>query len=209
MKLQPRSVPNPDSLSALSEYFRVNHPHLISVLCLQTGAEFDTGLESILEEAIDYLERNANHLASLSEEAISAFLVAYLNKPGLRVTQEAHSNGHVDITIEAEHTPPLRRRLGEAKIYDGPSYHVNGLEQLINRYSTGREGSGIMGEYVKKANIMDLVAKVRLHMDTNKPCAQSGDSQEHRIRWAFMTNHRHSSGELLRVLHLNCNLYCN
>jgi hypothetical protein len=91
MKLQPRSVPNPDSLSALIDYLCTNHPHLISVLSSQASAEFDAELESILEEAVDYLERNANHLASLSEEAISTFLVAYLNKPGLRVTQEAHS----------------------------------------------------------------------------------------------------------------------
>jgi hypothetical protein len=197
---------NSDSLLALINYLNAKCPQLLKVMISQNDAEFDEGLEDLLERAADSLERNANHLAKLDEEAITAYLVASLNMPGLRVTQEAHSNGHVDITIEVD-TPSLRRRLGEAKIYSGPSYHVAGLEQLLNRYTTGREGSGIMVEYIKDAEIKHLVTKIRLHLDKHKPCAQDGDSQDHRIRWAFTTNHQHSSGESLRVLHLNCNLY--
>ncbi len=196
-----------NSLSAFIEYLRTRHPELPKILLSQTDEEFDEGLEMILEMAVDHLERNANHLVALGEETISAFLVAYLNMPGLRVTQEAHSNGHVDITIEAEHSPPLRRRLGEAKIYNGQVYHVQGLEQLVNRYSTGREGSGIVFEYVKDPKIKQIVEKIRSHLNSTKPCLQNGDSQDHRIRWAFTTQHQHSSGELLRVLHVNCNLY--
>jgi hypothetical protein len=113
----------------------------------------------------------------------------------------------VDITIEGEITPPLRRRLGEAKIYDGPKYHEKGLEQLVGRYTTGREGQGILIEYVKDPGIKQLVEKIRVHMDTNKPCAQDGETQDHRIRWAFVSHHLHRSQELIRVVHLNCNLY--
>jgi hypothetical protein len=194
---------NPDSLLALVD----RYPEFIKIAASQTDEQFDEGLEGILEETMDYLERNANHLSPLNEEAISAFLVAHLNRPWLHVTQEAHSNGHVDITIEADHSPPVRRRLGEAKIYDGPAYHVEGLQQLINRYTTGREGSGLVVEYVKKQGIKDLVVKIRSHMDSLKPCVQNGESQSHRIKWAFTTKHQHHSGEIVRVLHLNCNLH--
>ncbi|HLB47935.1 MAG TPA: hypothetical protein VJL59_13085, partial [Anaerolineales bacterium] len=72
---------------------------------------------------------------------------------------------------------------------------------------TGREGSGFVVEYVKDANTKDLVAKIKSHLDNTKPCSQNGDAQDHRIRWAFITYHQHSSGELLRVLHLSCNLH--
>jgi hypothetical protein len=198
---------DPDSLLAFVDYLRARNPELLKILCSRTDEEFDEGMEGIFEKAADHLEKNATYLAPLNEEAISAFLVAYLNMPGLRAVQEAHSNGHVDITIEAEHSPPLRRRLGEAKIYNGPTYHVHGLEQLIDRYTTGREGSGIVVEYVKSPGIKKLVAKVRAHMDSNRPCSQDGDSQDHLIHWAFTTKHQHRSGELLRVLHLNCNLH--
>jgi hypothetical protein len=198
---------DPDSLLALFNLLLEKCPGFLEIVASQTDEQFDEGLEGILEMAANHLERNANHLVSLDEEAISAFLVAYLNMPGLCATQEAHSNGHVDITIEAEHSPPLRRRLGEAKIYNGPAYHVEGLEQLMNRYTTGREGTGLVVDYVKQQGIKDLVAKIRSHMDLEKPCVQDGNSQDHRIRWAFTTKHHHSSGEILRVLHLNCNLH--
>ena len=196
-----------NSLLALVEYLKKHCPEMLSILASQTDAEFDLGLEGVLEKAADHLEKNANHLTALGEEAISAFLVAYLNMPGLRATQEAHSNGHVDITIEAEHAPPLRRRLGEAKIYNGPKYHVDGLKQLLGRYMTGREGYGFVVEYVTKPKIKDIVSKIRSHMDSSKPCAQKGKSQDHRIRWSFITKHAHSSSERLLVLHLSCNLH--
>ncbi|MFN8489967.1 MAG: hypothetical protein U0350_20440 [Caldilineaceae bacterium] len=142
---------------------------------------------------MDYIERNAGYLNSLQEDAISCFVVAYLNVPGIRVTQQTHTNGHVDITIESN--APIRRRLGEAKIYGGPQYHAKGLDQLFNRYMTGREGTGIMFSYVKDSGIKNLIAKIRLHLDKEKPCHQQGNAQDHRIKWAFVTHHEHRSGE--------------
>ncbi len=38
------------------------------------------------------------------------------------MTQEAHSNGHVDLPIEAEHYNPAQTKLGEAKIYSSPCF---------------------------------------------------------------------------------------
>lgn len=174
----------------------------------KTNDEFDQAIENLFELAVDHLERNANLLANASEEAITCNLVSFLTTPGiLYVTQETYSNGHVDITIERLHNTPFFRRLGEAKIYDGAVYHVKGLDQLVRRYSTGREVSGFIVEYVKTSKINDVVVSIRKHMDLNKPCSQEGVSQDHRIRWAFVTNHQHSSGENFRVLHLNCNLH--
>jgi hypothetical protein len=199
---------DPNSYLNLIELLRTKAPGLLKILASRTDEEFDEGLEESIEKAVDHLERNAGHFANLDEEGITASLVGCLSIiPGLQVTQEAHSNGHVDITIETEHLPPLRRRLGEAKIYKGPTYHAEGLQQLVERYATGREGSGFIFEYVKKPNIKDLVVKVRSHLDNDKPCGQEGDCQDHRIRWAFTTQHQHTSGELLRVLHMSINLY--
>lgn len=196
-----------NTLLALIDYLKASHPGYIKIFLSQTDDEFDAGLEEIFEGAAEHLEKNANHLEPLDEETISAFFVAYLTRPGLRALQEAHFNGHVDITIEAEHIPPIRRRLGEAKIHDGPKIHVRGLEQLIHRYTSGRERMGVVIEYVKKPKIKDLVAKIRAHLDSTKPCSQESESKDHRIRWAFTTDHQHSSGETFRVLHLNCNLH--
>ncbi len=196
-----------NSLLSLVEQLRRNAPELIGLLCSRNEEEFDKSLEGVLQRAVDHLEKNASLLAGLREEGISAYLVAFLNMPGLRAIQEAHSNGHVDITVEAEHYTPIRRRLGEAKIYDGPLYHVEGLEQLVGRYLTGREGGGFLVEYVRQPGIERLVEKLRSYMNVERPCSQEGDCADSDIDWAFSSNHHHDSGSLLRVLHLNCNLH--
>jgi hypothetical protein len=126
---------------------------------------------------------------------------------GLRATREANTNGHVDITTEAEHTYPVVRRLVEAKIYRSPSYHVQGLHQLILRYSTGREGRGWLVNYVRQNNIKGIVCSLREHLDSNKPCDQKGESRDHTITWWFASTHRHNSGEDIEVVHASCNLF--
>lgn len=198
-----------DSITELVGQLADRCPQLyfLKMLSASSDEEFDVALENLLEAAVAHLENNARHLADCDENTITAFLVAFLNMPGfMRALQEAHTNGHVDLTIEAEPTLPIRRRLGEAKIYRSPSYHVKGLNQLVNRYSTGRYGTGFLVEYFTKPNIKKLVLGVRKHMDEKKPCAQNGSCQDHKMRWAFLSNHNHISGELLRVLHLNCNM---
>ena len=201
---------NEDSLRALIEELSKDYPavHLLKILAAKTEGEFEETLEVFFEMAIRHVEKNANHLSNCGEEAISAFIVAFLSGSGLlRATQEAHSNGHVDITIESIPGPQVFEKLCEAKIYRGPKYHVKAMKQLIDRYSTGRDSSGAIFEYVKMPQIKNLVEKIRKHLDRNKPCGQDGDSEEHRIRWAFSTKHLHSSGEPVRILHLNCNLH--
>jgi hypothetical protein len=198
-----------DSLTALVDELTTRCPqlHLLKMLSASSDEDFDTALEELLEAAVIHLENNAPHLANCDEETITAFLIAYLNMPGfLRALQEAYTKGHVDITIEAEPALPLRRRLGEAKIYDGPSYHVKGMNQLVNRYSTGRYSTGIMIEYFIKPNIKIFIERIKKHLNKTKPCSQSGECEDHHMKWAFTTHHHHISGETIRVLHLNCNM---
>ncbi len=199
---------HPDTLLALAEELLTRYPDNASLKLFvsKSDAEFDKALEVVLGDAAVHLEANANHLTDQNEDAITAVLVAFLNIPGiLRCLQQLHTNGHVDLTLES-HPPFPRRRLGEAKIYHGPAYHVKGMEQLVERYSTGREGSGFVVEYVMVPNIEGLVDNVKEYLDKNKPCAQDGDAQDHQLRWTFITYHLHSSGVRYRVLHLNFNL---
>lgn len=201
------TTPHPDSVATIIEYGTSKFPDaFIKLWCSLTDEEFDDALECILARAMDHLEKNANFLFDSKEDAITSELIAYISTIGLRASQQVHSKGHVDITIEPEVMIPVRKRLGEAKIYRGPKYHKKGLEQLVNRYMTGREGFGILVEYVQEPGIKQLIEKIRLYMDKYKPCAQDGVAQAHRIQWTFTTNHIHSTKETIRVLHLSCNL---
>jgi hypothetical protein len=124
----------------------------------------------------------------------------------MTVTQETNSNGHVDLTIEADDCVPPRKK-AEAKIYSGPEYDTQGLEQLLGRYTTGREGRGLLIEYVRKRNIAGLVEKLRKKMDDERPQKQKGPTTAHPLKWSFITTHGHASGEDLQVGHVGCNLY--
>ena len=152
------------------------------------------------------MEENKKNFAALDEEGLSAALRGRLCIPGLTVTQETHSNGHVDLTIEGDHCSPARKKLAEAKIYAGPRYHIKGVGQLIGRYTTGREGRGLLISYVRKKDIKGIVEKLRAAMDAELPEKQIGPCEDHTLKWSLKTSHKHSSGEVVPVDHIGCNL---
>jgi len=196
-----------DSYFALVERIRRRAPAYLDLLTAETDDQFEAAFEVVLEAAVRHLEKNKANFQSLNEVGLSGALAGALAIPGLTVTQEAHSNGHVDLTIEADHCFPARIKLGEAKIYDGCVYHISGLDQLLRRYTTGREGRGLIISYVRQRDINGLTTKLRLHMDEALPLSQKGPCQDHAIQWSFVTVHLHSSGEELQVGHIGCNLY--
>lgn len=153
------------------------------------------------------MEAEAHHLKTDSEEKLSAFLAAALEMPGLAVTREGYSNGRVDLTIRVESTTFPEQRLAEAKIYGGPAYHEQAIEQLISRYSTGRQTRGYVIEYFKDAGIAALVPKLRRKADADLPVNQHGVTCDHPMRWAYVSDHLHSSAELINVVHINVNLH--
>lgn len=196
-----------DSYFALIEQIRRKAPAYLDLLTAETDDQFEAAFEVVLEAAVRHLEKNKANFQTLNEVGLSGALAGALSIPGITVLQEAHSNGHVDLTIEADHCFPARTKLGEAKIYDGCVYHISGLDQLLRRYTTGREGRGLIISYVRQRDISGLSKKLRLHMDDELPLSQRGPCQDHRIQWSFVTVHLHSSGEELQVGHIACNLY--
>lgn len=122
-------------------------------------------------------------------------------------TQEPNSNGHVDLTIVADHCTPIRVKLGEAKIYSSPSYHIKGIGQLLGRYTTGRETPGLLINYVRKPDIKSIVGKLKTEMDKKLPEHQTGPCQDHLLKWSLLTRHKHSSGEIVSVGHIGFNLH--
>src|SRR5437588_6552699 len=124
-----------DSLFALCEVLQKRAPEYFDLITAKSIPEFEAAFDALLEKAVSGLEQNKKKFEKLDEDGLSSAFALALSIPGLTVTRETHSNGHVDLTIEADHCSPARRKLGEAKIYDGPAYHFKGLEQLLGRYS--------------------------------------------------------------------------
>lgn len=196
-----------DSLQNLVDRIARKAPEYLDLLTAETSSDFDAAFDALLEKTIIRLEQNKKNYEKLDEEGLSAVLASSLSVPGLSVTQETHSNGHVDLTIVADHCVPTRTKLGEAKIYDGPAYHIQGLEQLLGRYTTGRENRGLLIVYVRKQDVSGKIIKLRESMDKTLPLHQQGATTDHILKWSFISTHKHSSGEDLDVCHVGCNLY--
>jgi hypothetical protein len=184
-------------------------PEYVDLITAQTQEEFEKAFLPLLEKAIDHLESNKALFDTLDERGLCAVLKGCLEGFGLSVTQEAYSNGHVDLTIIATVSTPMRKKLAEAKIYDGSEYQVKGLNQLLGRYTTGRETNGLLIAYVRKENISGLMKKVREKFDEQKPLKQKGNTRDSALKWAFSSIHEHDCGDDLHVDHVGCNLYCS
>jgi hypothetical protein len=200
------NVDEKDTAFALVEILKRKAPEYLDLFTAQTDGEFERAFDALLEKSVAGLEANKSNFATLDEETLSAILALALSTPGLSVTQETHSNGHVDITITADHCVPVRKKLAEAKIWDGPEYHIKGIKQLLDRYTTGREGRGLVIAYVRKRNIKGLLTKLRETMNKERPCKQTADTIDHTLKWSFLSTHA-PCGETLEVGHIGCNLY--
>ena len=168
---------DPNSAAELFERIKRKAPAYIDLLTAETYEEFEAAFTAILDVAVHHMEKNKKNFQNLDEEGLSGVLAGALSIPGLTVTQETNSNGHVDLTIEADHCTPARIKLGEAKIYSSPSYHIKGIGQLLGRYTTGRETPGLLINYVRKPDIKAIMAKLKAEMDKKLPENQTGHSR--------------------------------
>ena len=196
-----------NTLEDLVEILKRQAPQTLDLLTARSEMEFEQAFSALLEQAVNHLETNKKSYRDLDEEGLSSVIAARLSMPGLGVSQETHSNGHVDITVQLECVSPMRRKLCEAKIYKGYAYHVGGLDQLLSRYTTGREGRGLLIIYVRKANIAGLIKELRIQMDSKRPCVQRGDTLDCLLKWSFLSTHAHACGEDVEVGHIGCNLF--
>jgi hypothetical protein len=198
--------PRHDSAAELIERIKRKAPAYLDLLTAETVDEFESAFCIILEGAVQHLEKNKKNFEHLDEEGLSGALAGTLSIPGLTVTQETNSNGHVDLTIDADHCSPARVKLGEAKIYSSPSYHIKGIGQLLGRYTTGRETPGLLINYVRKPDIKRITEKLRAEMNKKLPEKQTGPCEDHKLMWSLVTKHQHDSGEIVAIGHIGCNL---
>jgi hypothetical protein len=167
--------------------------------------EHDQAIERLIDEAVRWLEDNANDLEGARENLLSTTLAGKISLPGLRATRERNVKGHVDITIEIEHSYPHRRWLAEAKIWGGPKYHIDGMNQLLG-YMNGRDRSGYVFDYVQEQDIEGKWSRLKKSLDAGKPLKQLRKVKDIAGPWTFETHHQHSSGATIRLVHYGVNL---
>jgi hypothetical protein len=116
--------------------------------------------DELLISIFSELESTSNLFSSDSEEKLSAEIAGRVNAHWLfKATNEQNSRGHVDITIRSVSADPHKfTYLGEAKIWDGSKYGVDGFHQLQG-YFTGRQKNAFMVFYFQSKSCDELFKK--------------------------------------------------
>lgn len=180
-------------------------PEVFGYWRTQTPEGFRATAEKLLESAISYLETNANNLRTSGETTVTCAAIQFFNRYGIQATQEQNSRGHVDIFITHKNRGAFLI-CGEAKIWRYPANHIDGLAQVLG-YTTGRHPYCFLLAYVQKGVIKSHIESLRTHLNTALPEAQQGPCSSHpEMNWALLSDHLHTSGELVRVLHAGVNL---
>lgn len=196
-----------DDLVAFAEYVQTVNPHSIQVFVSKTEDEFVKAVEVALLHAIIRLESGRKQYSGLKELGLSKIVADDLSAASIPATPEEHSNGHVDITVKHP-AGRLHKYLGECKIWSSVPYHIKGMSQLLEDYSSGRQKRGCCIEFVRIADAAGKLKTIREYLDKHLPLEQQAPAVDHsEIRGGFITKHRHASGWTVEVLHFACNLH--
>jgi hypothetical protein len=169
-------------------------------------AQFVKAVDLILDVAIRRLEENAATHRSSDELALSTML-SDLIKYAAPCGKESYRNGHVDVAIGHPRKEQFQY-LGECKIYNGFKRHCGGCDQLLNRYSSGRDVRGFVLEFFNRPGMYKLLGDLKTQFDQKVPLKMKGSSTPHdHIKGAFISLHTHFTQTDVEVLHLGCNLY--
>ena len=170
-----------------------------------TGTKLLNLLREKINETISEMEKSAKEFKKLGEDGLTATIVQSLNlTPYFTATREESSKGHVDITIKAPTFIPgyTFTYLGEAKIWKGVKYSLQGFDQL-NQYATGRCLNQFTITYFRVKNGDSLFAKFRTSLATNRSCEILPESTNR----YFQTKHTHNSGTFIETDHYSANMY--
>ena len=180
-------------------------PGASAVYFSEDESQFVKGVDLLLDAAIRRLEEDAATHGSLGELTLSTMLSNLIGYAA-RCEKESYRNGHVDVAIR--HARKQFQYLGECKIFGGFEKHCAGCNQLLNRYSSGRDARGFVLEFFNRPRMYELLADLRTNFDQKIPLKMKGSAKSHdHIKGAFLSLHRHFTQTYIEVLHLGCNLY--
>lgn len=186
---------------------RISHalPEAVTAWRAQSEEGFLDVSEKLLEAAIVHMELQGKNLRGSSEDTITSAAIGFFNRYGIRASSQTNSRGHVDIFIHHPWKPALVI-CGEAKIWSGKVYHVSGLGQVLG-YCTGRHPRCFLLAYVTSGKVQKHIDSLRKELDSTMPEQQQGFSTPHQfLRWSLVSEHLHSTGINVRVVHACINL---
>lgn len=200
------SLPTSDNAAEYFEYLRLANPPTLRVWVAEEPAEFCGAVEDAVECALQQMEGMARQYSALCELGLSGTLALLLQAAGLDAASEPYHNGHVDVLVRQ----PAKRHfvmLGECKIYRGYKHHLEGCTQIMKRYASGREARTFSLDFFQQPEMYAKLIELREGFDANRPLDEDGGPEDHRIKGAFLTRHKHFTATIVEILHLGCNVF--
>lgn len=162
-------------------------------------ARFLEVLEKDFDLSIRELEDNAQHHQDSSEDALTRILVGPLRLLGYDAKSDPNTRGHVDILVESRRLN--LKWIGEAKKHAGYDKDVEGVLQLITRYTSGADDHGAVVLYVFNRNAARMTAEWRTVLTDEPRCETIRLIDDARTVFRFRSVHRHPSGIEYMVRH--------
>lgn len=185
--------------------FKLHCPDFDRVACAETEVEFCEAVGVAVRHCLQKLEDRRKHLVAAGEVELSTDLADLLTCSGLPTTAEPHVNGHVDLVVS--HFEMGRyRMLGECKLDRGPKYHCEGTAQVLG-YCCGAEHRALCIGFCKLPDVKGRMDNNRRHFEQDADCHSLAGTRDHDLPWSFLGTHRHSSGDIVEVLHIAANLH--
>lgn len=105
-----------------------------------------------LDDALQHLEQARHLYKDSNEDQLSSQIISFLKGRFYDAEHDTQHGGHVDILVKHQHGK--YEWIGEAKIWKGAEYALDGWNQLNKRYSSGtvRDNHGGILLYVKVKN---------------------------------------------------------
>jgi len=158
-----------------------------------------------LDDIIKSLEETAHLRDNDSEDKLTSDIVLLLRQTGYEASHDKDTRGHVDMRVEKNSFIWI----GEAKIHRSYDWLLEGLKQLLTRYSTGKEdGFGLL-IYIRNANAKAVMEEWRKRLEKGNECnlKETNDGLEKLTFWSL---HQHEgSGLDISTKHIGVSLYYN
>lgn len=151
----------------LGDFLKLFNQNELTEFCRRTSPEnyeaFVQQIHSDIFDIVNLIEADSKDYLSRSEDEINRDIVRNLKSKNYNASHDTDENGHVDIHIISRNN--RYTWLAEAKIYNGPSYIEDGVDQLTTRYARGTEGHNHGGIliYIKNSSCEDKFKAWRTH----------------------------------------------
>lgn len=151
------------------------------------------------------MSANCYPRSNFNETSLTKQIVDRLQFCGYAIGAETDSRGHVDITVTSHRKSIIW--LGEAKIHSDYEWLHHGLQQLVQRYTTGRHDDAGMLIYIYNKDAGSVLDEWSRRVAAENLCDLI-ELPSARQRTGFSSKHKHPAwGNPVTVQHLGVALY--